>query len=294
MSIKHEATVPTDAAIWAAIIMLILTVVIITFFCCVPVYRTMQRRWKHWDNPENDPRWERDTFQFSPTSPRMDRLELPSRGSGLPKYNRLSTASSLSMSSSVRGHQMDRQPDAACQMPRDPDQIEIQLPAKYAEIFKLAGDEESLGTPKLRYSQSPAEDEIKTETEIVQENVTKQQNKNRIKKGVKQPKFTSYKKIDTENDDSPINENADTKLDEKIKHETQLESTTETSEDIEKKENSNNTNTSAKYTKLTNEEEKNEPKNKNPKSYKKMKKSELKPAVKLDSNNASEINNEKE
>ena len=30
---------------------------VLFFFCCVPVYRALQARYTHWDDPENDPRW---------------------------------------------------------------------------------------------------------------------------------------------------------------------------------------------------------------------------------------------
>merc|ERR1712032_1085245 len=32
------------------------------FFCMVPVYKALEKRWNHWDDLENDPRWNADIF----------------------------------------------------------------------------------------------------------------------------------------------------------------------------------------------------------------------------------------
>merc|ERR1711973_970013 len=49
------------------IIMVILVMVAI-FFCIMPVYKLIKKRMNYWDQVENDPRWNIDHFQFSPTT----------------------------------------------------------------------------------------------------------------------------------------------------------------------------------------------------------------------------------
>jgi len=58
---------PGEAMVSMIICMIILTIFFI-FFCLIPVYRLLERRWRHWDLVENDPRWNVDTFQFSPSA----------------------------------------------------------------------------------------------------------------------------------------------------------------------------------------------------------------------------------
>ena len=58
---------------WGMTIMMVTLVIIIFFFCMLPVYRLLQKRWKHWDQIENDPRWNVDHFQFSPTPTQIQR-----------------------------------------------------------------------------------------------------------------------------------------------------------------------------------------------------------------------------
>jgi hypothetical protein len=165
---------------------------------------------------QNDPRWEGETFQFSPTSPRMermDRLELPGAPPGLPKYNRLSNSSSFSRSSSFRGQQLDRQPDAACQMPRYDDQVQLKLPPKYAELFNFTGEDESLGTPPLYYSHSTSEEEIEDGGEIdtAEETNKKTQNKKLImtavetKNEIKSVGHDNFINIEKNNKNKPVN-----------------------------------------------------------------------------------------
>ena len=38
------------------IIMIIILVIVMVFFCMVPFYKALEKRWKHWDDIENDPR----------------------------------------------------------------------------------------------------------------------------------------------------------------------------------------------------------------------------------------------
>ena len=33
------------------------TVSVVCFFCLLPVYKALQARYTHWEDPENDPRW---------------------------------------------------------------------------------------------------------------------------------------------------------------------------------------------------------------------------------------------
>merc|ERR1719320_2258555 len=53
----------------------------------------MYKRWRYWDDPENDPRWSREQFQFS-TSPKLARE---------PIYNRLSNSTLDTMSEGEPG-----------------------------------------------------------------------------------------------------------------------------------------------------------------------------------------------
>merc|ERR1719300_1671517 len=88
------------------IIMIVILTIVMIFFCMVPVYKALEKRWNHWDDLENDPRWNADSFQFSPTSPQMPRAGGLSNNKykWLSKkekllylrYNRLSTCGSVS------------------------------------------------------------------------------------------------------------------------------------------------------------------------------------------------------
>jgi len=138
------------SAIWAMIIMIIILVIVMVFFCMVPFYKALEKRWKHWDDIENDPRWNAETFQFSPTSPQVARSTL----AGGNKYNRLSinrdSVSGSSRSNSFRNH---------CAIPRDEDQVEIKMPPAYADLFSAGtggGSEGSLGSPPAYYSHTPS------------------------------------------------------------------------------------------------------------------------------------------
>ena len=84
-------------ATWAMMTVIIILVVVIIFCCALPFYRALEKRWHHWDDLGNDPRWDVENFQFSPTSPQISRD---------PKYNRLSICSTdngSSMGTSTSG-----------------------------------------------------------------------------------------------------------------------------------------------------------------------------------------------
>ena len=73
-------------AAWAMLTVLIIIIVVLIFCCGVPFYQALEKRWHHWDDLGNDPRWDVENFQFSPTSPQIIRDPNP-------KYNRLSVYS---------------------------------------------------------------------------------------------------------------------------------------------------------------------------------------------------------
>jgi len=157
---------PPGEAIWAMIIMVTIMLVVVLFFCCMPFYKALEKRWKHWDNPENDPRWNLDQFQFSPTSPRLG-----ARVEGN-KYNRLSYSSQGDNGSSVLSNGGSFR--NICILPRDPEQVEIKMPPSYRELFsKGEGDDSSLGTPPAYYSNNHSGDEI-GETKTTVETANKQ------------------------------------------------------------------------------------------------------------------------
>ena len=84
----------------AMIVLLVILIFLLCFFCMMPYFKAMYNRWKYWEDPENDPRWSSEQFQFS-TSPKLARE---------PIYNRLSNSTLDTMSegdpSSVRGSRM--------------------------------------------------------------------------------------------------------------------------------------------------------------------------------------------
>ena len=63
---------PAEAT-WAMITVIVVIIVVIIFCCFVPFWRALKKRDHHWEDPENDPRWDLDNFQFSTTSPRAER-----------------------------------------------------------------------------------------------------------------------------------------------------------------------------------------------------------------------------
>ena len=55
-------------------ITVIVVIIVVVIFCClVPFWRALKKRDDHWEDPENDPRWDLDNFQFSTTSPAVER-----------------------------------------------------------------------------------------------------------------------------------------------------------------------------------------------------------------------------
>ena len=78
-------------ATWAMITVIVVIIVVVIFCCFVPFWRALKKRDDHWEDPENDPRWDLDNFQFSTTSPRPERKL--GVGGETDDYNRLSVVS---------------------------------------------------------------------------------------------------------------------------------------------------------------------------------------------------------
>ena len=53
------------AGMVAMIILLVILIFLLLFFCLLPYFRAMYKQYKYWDDPENDPRWNAEQFQFS-------------------------------------------------------------------------------------------------------------------------------------------------------------------------------------------------------------------------------------
>eukprot|EP00092_Neocalanus_flemingeri_P014874 GFUD01016064.1.p1 GENE.GFUD01016064.1~~GFUD01016064.1.p1 ORF type:complete len:183 (-),score=49.76 GFUD01016064.1:422-970(-) len=125
----------------AMLVLLVILIFLLVFFCLMPYFRAMFKRWKHWDDPENDPRWNTEHFQFS-TSPKLDRE---------PNYNRLSNSTLDKLSnggtSSIRGSRMGSRVGSRVGinmegsfrnlsgLPRDPEQVEIKIPPSFADFL---------------------------------------------------------------------------------------------------------------------------------------------------------------
>jgi len=146
---------PGGSAIWAMIVLIVILIMVVIFFCMVPVYKALQTRWKHWDDLENDPRWNADSFQFSPTSPHITRA-LPVNANNKLQYNRLSNCGSVNSSlrsDSFRNH---------CRLPRVEDQVEIKMPPAYRDLYTPGSDQEELcntDAPPAYYSKTPSPEE---------------------------------------------------------------------------------------------------------------------------------------
>jgi len=137
MAAEGEIEGTPAEATWAMLTVIIIIVVVIIFCCALPFYRALEKRWHHWDDLGNDPRWDVENFQFSPTSPQLTRD---------PKYNRLSicstdNSSSLGTSNSTSGINRGDSFRNNCVMPRFPDQVEFKLPPNYDDLFSKGGDE---------------------------------------------------------------------------------------------------------------------------------------------------------
>jgi len=145
-------TMSSAEAVWGMIILSVLLVIVLFFFCCMPVYRALQERYTHWDDPENDPRWNSDHYQFSPTSPQLGPKN---------KYNRLSVCSNQTVS---RGSSFRNQ----CILPRLDDQVEIKMPPAYTDLYEPGSV--SLGSPPAYYSRTPSDtDEADKSDQLNQE-----------------------------------------------------------------------------------------------------------------------------
>jgi len=136
------------------IVLLVILIFLLCFFCMMPYFKAMYNRWKYWEDPENDPRWSSEQFQFS-TSPKLARE---------PIYNRLSNSTLDTMSegdpSSVRGSRMGSRIGSrvgsrvginregsfrnTSGLPRDPDQVEINIPPSFSDFLNqgLVPDQE--------------------------------------------------------------------------------------------------------------------------------------------------------
>jgi len=159
MSSDTEIEGTQGEATWAMLTVIIIIVVVVIFCLLLPFYRALEKRWHHWDDPGNDPRWDVENFQFSPTSPQLSRD---------PKYNRLSTCSAdnssqrTSSSGITRGNSFRN----TCVMPRFEDQVEFKLPPSYDDLFTKGYTEQSNGTPPP-YSKTDTEQLIKEKEEEV-------------------------------------------------------------------------------------------------------------------------------
>lgn len=125
--VELEGT-PAEAT-WAMITVLVVVIVVLIFCCLVPFYRALEKRYHHWEDEENDPRWDNDQFQFSPTSPRLERSASNSN------YNRLSVCSGEGSSGTTSTLNVNNSFKNQSLLPRFEDQVEFKLPKKFHDGF---------------------------------------------------------------------------------------------------------------------------------------------------------------
>lgn len=144
-------------AFLAMFAMLIVLVFVLIYYCCIPVYRGMQRqkqREEEQQDWENDPRWNRDRFSFVPRRPKNFKQDK--------KYSRLAACSrTSSMRSDVHGNAEAPPPTAVNGKPPPA------KPPKYSELYETGSTSNgsNLGTPP-RYTSKPS-----SSAEASQENV---------------------------------------------------------------------------------------------------------------------------
>jgi len=152
MAAEGEIEGTPAEATWAMMTVIIILVVVIIFCCALPFYRALEKRWHHWDDLGNDPRWDVENFQFSPTSPQISRD---------PKYNRLSICSTdngSSMGTSTSGINRGDSFRNNSAMPRFSDQMEFKLPPSYDDLFsKGVGEEQGDSQPLYPVSEDNQE-----------------------------------------------------------------------------------------------------------------------------------------
>jgi len=142
-------------AFLAMFAMLIVLVFVLIYYCCIPVYRGMQRqkqREEEQQDWENDPRWNRERFSFVPRRPKNFMEDK--------KYSRLAACSrTSSMRSDVHG--------AGPAAPSGG--VPPSKPPKYSELYETGSTSNgsNLGTPP-RYTSKPS-----SSAEASQENVAK-------------------------------------------------------------------------------------------------------------------------
>lgn len=155
--VELEGT-PAEAT-WAMITVLVVVIVVLVFCCLVPFYRALEKRYHHWEDEENDPRWDNDQFQFSPTSPRLERSASNSN------YNRLSVCSGEDSSGTTSTLNVNNIFKNQSLLPRFEDQVEFKLPKKFNDGFNSGtieeeGNQES--SPSLKfYDHQPKSSSVK-------------------------------------------------------------------------------------------------------------------------------------
>lgn len=119
---------PAEAT-WAMITVIVVIIVVIIFCCFVPFWRALKKREDHWEDPENDPRWDLDNFQFSSAlSPRLERRmeEEDYNSLSVCSNNNSTHTSNSAVNNSFRNNN---------QLPRFTDQVEFKVPKKYDDGF---------------------------------------------------------------------------------------------------------------------------------------------------------------
>jgi len=132
--VELEGT-PAEAT-WAMITVIVVVIVVLIFCCIIPFYRALEKRYHHWEDTEHDPRWDNDQFQFSPTSPRLERSASNSN------YNRLSVCSGEESSVTTSNSNVNNTFKNQCLLPRFDDQVQFNLPKKFDDGFLTVPREE--------------------------------------------------------------------------------------------------------------------------------------------------------
>jgi len=103
----------------ALIVLVIILIFLVVFICLIPYFREFSRRSKYWEDPANDPRWNKDQFQFSPKLGRH----------GQTSYEKLNTSSiNTSLASGLASSSRN-----ISGLPRDPEQVTVEIPTKFVE-----------------------------------------------------------------------------------------------------------------------------------------------------------------